>query len=287
MPESPFADTRFTSGPVHHEPAPAQFSQANGVYCRYCGSTPGLDLDFRAHRGMVFIMQFRKLPGPYCRDCGLASFRKMTGDSLVQGWWGPVSFLVANPVTLLINAVNRARLGSLAPPIPGGPSRPMDPGKPLYLRPQLLGLLVPIGLIVVLIVSATSSSSSSSHHSYPSSGSYNTYPVPTFDAPVMPTFPTAPVVPTTPATRGAKAAKVGDCVWDSNGPIQTDNTPKVEIVDCGDQRAQATVLGKPTGPTADTECDTQYPATDVIITHKVSYGGGPELEDFALCLQLK
>ncbi|APA99562.1 LppU/SCO3897 family protein [Nocardia seriolae] len=274
-PQSPFGATQSA-------PAPNQFGQANGVYCRFCGATPAIDLDFRAHRGMVFVMQYRKLPGPYCRDCGLASFRKMTGDSLVQGWWGPFSFLIANPITLLANLVNRLRVGQLPPPIPGAHSLPMDPGKPLWQRASIVGALVPLGLIVALIAAAASGSSTKSSSSRP----YYSPPT-TYSMPVIPSMPSLPVVPTTPAVRDAKSARVGDCVHDKNGDIATDDHPKLEVVDCGDARAQATVLGKPTGPTADTQCDSQYPNADVVITHKTSIGNGPEIEDFALCLQLK
>ncbi|MEC3918873.1 hypothetical protein VMT40_30035 [Nocardia sp. CDC160] len=257
--------------------------QANGIYCRYCGSTPAVDLDFRAHRGMVFIMQFRKLPGPYCRDCGLASFRKMTGDSLVQGWWGPISGFIANPVTLLINLINRARLQQVGPPIPGAPSLPMNPGRPLWQRPAIIGLFLPFLVLGLIIYSGTHGSGSSSANNYHYSG----LPSTTYTVPNVPVIPSIPSVPTTQPAHDAKSAKVGDCVWDKNGDIAKDDHPKVEVVACGDQRAQATVLAKPTGPTGDTECDNKYPATDVIITHKTSFNGGPEIEDFALCLQLK
>lgn len=270
--------------PGQPAPIPPQFSQANGVYCRYCGATPAIDLDFRAHRGMIVVMQFRKLSGPFCRECGLASFRQMTGDSLVQGWWGPISAIIANPFTLLSNLINRARLAQLPPPIPGAPSLPMDPGRPLWQRPVIIGAFIPILVIAFIAFGSGNSSSSANRNNY----HYLDAPTSTYNvAPNVPVIPSIPALPTTPATRDAKAAKVGDCVWDKNGDISKDDHPKLEVVPCGDSRAQATVLGKPTGPTADTQCDSQFPASDVIITHKTSIGGGPELEDFALCLQTK
>ncbi|MFE3194905.1 hypothetical protein ACFXHA_38275 [Nocardia sp. NPDC059240] len=122
----------------------AKSPEANGVYCNHCGATPAIDLDFHAHRAMFVISRYRKLMGPFCRDCGLASFRKMTGDSLIQGWWGPFSAFVSNPNTLLANTINRVRLRRLPPPIPGAPTLPMDPGRPLWQRPAIAGLLVPI-----------------------------------------------------------------------------------------------------------------------------------------------
>ncbi|MFE3985984.1 hypothetical protein ACFXPR_16005 [Nocardia tengchongensis] len=260
-------------------PDPARFGDANGVYCRFCGATPAIDMDFRAHRGMILMMQFRKLPGPYCRTCGLASFRKMTGDSLVQGWWGPFSFVFANPGTLLLNLVNRARLAQLPPPIPGAPSPPMDPGTPLFLRPHILGALVPILLVAFVFGNSAKSSSSSSADR--SSDHYLGAPSTTYAMPI------APPAPTTPAARGATAAIVGDCVRDTAGDLATDQHPKIEVVPCSDPQAQATVLGKPMGANAEAECDSTFPDADVVLTHKTSYGNGPEFTTFALCLTLK
>lgn len=128
---------------------------ANGVYCQYCGATPAVDTTVRAHRGMVFVMQFRKVPGPFCRDCGLATFRKMTGESLWQGWWGFASFFI-NPITILINLFARQRIAQLPPPIPGSPRLPADPGRPLYQRPEILGALffIPFLILVCTILAA-------------------------------------------------------------------------------------------------------------------------------------
>ncbi|MVU80954.1 hypothetical protein GPX89_27355 [Nocardia sp. ET3-3] len=272
---------QFPFGATQSAPSQPQFAHANGVYCRFCGATPAVDLDFRAHRGMIFLMQFRKMPGPFCRNCGLATFRKMTGDSLIQGWWGMLSFWLANPITILINLVNRVRVGQLPPPIPGAPSPSMDPGKPLWQRPSIIGALVPLGLVVAIIAAAAAGSSSSSRSS---SHPYYYNPPTTFS---MPAIPSITVPTTTAAAHDAKSAQVGDCVRDKNGDIAKDDHPKVEVVPCTDPAAQATVLAKPMGPLGDTQCDNDYPATDVIITHKTSIGSGPEIEDFALCLQLR
>ncbi|MTE15776.1 LppU/SCO3897 family protein [Nocardia aurantiaca] len=270
-------------GPNRPAPDPAQFATANGVYCLYCGSTPAIDLDFRAHCAVIILMWFRKQPGPYCRPCGLAAFRKMTGDSLIQGWWGPLSFALFNPITVLANLVNRARLAQLPPPIPGAPTLPMDPGTPLFVRPQILGLLVPIVLVGWLVSSGGNSSSSADLDK----NRYLDAPATTYPLNIAPVAPSIPVTPTTPAVRDAESAIVGDCVRDKNGDIAKDDHPAVEAVPCSDPRAQATVLAKPLGPTGDAECDSEYPNTDVIITHATGHAGDPEIEDFALCLVLK
>ncbi|MFE3195146.1 hypothetical protein ACFXHA_39510 [Nocardia sp. NPDC059240] len=96
-------------------------------------------------------MQYRKMVGPFCRDCGVAAFREMTAETLVQGWWGLISFLIANPVTILANLVNRVRIGALAAPVPGSPALAAFPAKPLLRRWEILGLLVPLTPILLLL----------------------------------------------------------------------------------------------------------------------------------------
>ncbi|WP_280398069.1 hypothetical protein [Nocardia carnea] len=77
------------------------------------------------------------------RDCGLAVFRQMQGDSLWQGWWSALCALI-NPVVLLNNLGERAELLRLGAPVPGAPHTPLDPGKPLTRRPQIIGMVMPV-----------------------------------------------------------------------------------------------------------------------------------------------
>ncbi|WP_067686705.1 hypothetical protein [Nocardia jejuensis] len=153
--------TSFTGGPAMggagqpmQVPAQPPMSTANGVYCRYCGATPALQVDIRGHRGLLIIMQFLRSPGPYCRDCGIATFRKMTEETLLLGWWGLLSVLIT-PFVLLGNLSTRKQLLALPAPIPGSPRPPMSPGKPLTHRPAgVIGLVIasiPV-LIAVLIL---------------------------------------------------------------------------------------------------------------------------------------
>ncbi|MFD6101447.1 hypothetical protein ACFWFQ_02155 [Nocardia salmonicida] len=130
-------------------------STANGVYCAYCGSTPAARVDIRGHRGFVIFMQLLKSPGPFCRDCGLATYRKMTVESMWIGWWGFLSAVI-NPVTLLINLGPRSTLTKLPPPIPGGPRIPMQPGKPLFHRVEfLLAVALILGGPIILLALAS------------------------------------------------------------------------------------------------------------------------------------
>lgn len=98
-------------------------------------------------------MQFRKLPGPFCRNCGLAYTRQMSADTLIAGWWGIASMLIT-PVVLLHNAVLLRLFAAM--PAPQGPApgrRPTDPGSPLTRRPQMLVLAIPVALVLAIVVS--------------------------------------------------------------------------------------------------------------------------------------
>jgi hypothetical protein len=102
---------------------------------------------------MILLMQFRSVEGPFCRDCGVAAFRQMSADTMWQGWWGVASFFIT-PVVLLINLALRNRVTALPPPQPNpwGTSRhPLNPGRPLMLRPGALVGLIPMGGFVILV----------------------------------------------------------------------------------------------------------------------------------------
>jgi len=145
---------------------PAQVQQgpdggpAGGMLrCRICGCGPAAAVTFRGHQGMVFIMRFLSVKGPFCRDCGLATFRDLTSRTLVQGWWGYASSVIT-PFTVLINLLRRGRVARLDPPQPApyATSRPpLDPGDPLYARPMaIIGAAIPVVLALVLVIVATS-----------------------------------------------------------------------------------------------------------------------------------
>nr|WNW41181.1 hypothetical protein RKE32_28465 [Streptomyces sp. Li-HN-5-13] len=130
--------------------APAGPGFHPGPFCRFCGSMPAVEATVRGHQGFLVMMRFLRLPGPFCRDCGTATVRRMTANSLWQGWWG-VASMVINPVTMLMNLVTWLKLRKLPAPVPGAPGTPMPTGRPLYLRPQVLGLLVPLAVVGAIV----------------------------------------------------------------------------------------------------------------------------------------
>jgi hypothetical protein len=85
--------------------------------CRFCGRAPAVQATVRAHRGMILIMQWRHLRGPFCRECGMRALRKLTTDTLWQGWWGPISLVLGTPFALLSNLFAWMRIRSLPAPV--------------------------------------------------------------------------------------------------------------------------------------------------------------------------
>ncbi|MFC5906612.1 LppU/SCO3897 family protein [Streptacidiphilus monticola] len=144
--------------------------EPNGVNCRFCGAYPAVDTTVRAHRGMIVIMQWRHLRGPFCRTCGIASVRRLTADTLWQGWWGYGSAIIT-PFILLRNLFAYNKIKKLPAPAPGQPGQQMDPGQPLLRRPAALGFLIPIAALVVLIAAiALSAAASASSPQYAKAG---------------------------------------------------------------------------------------------------------------------
>lgn len=128
---------------------PSAHAPAMAVRCRFCGSVPAVPLTIYEHNGYILLMTFKNMKGPYCRDCGLHVWRRMTDTTLLRGWLGMLSFFIA-PATAIINVVNQPKLTSLRPPEPGsGAHAPADPGRDLFHR---AGVYVYMGVIAVVLL---------------------------------------------------------------------------------------------------------------------------------------
>jgi hypothetical protein len=130
-------------------PHPVATPEQGAYGCRICGALPVADTKVRGHQGMVLLMRFLSRQGPFCRDCGLATVREMTASTLWQGWWGPLSLFIT-PITVLSNLGPWSAVRRLGPPT-GGVLPPLNPGRPLWLRPAALALLVPAVLLVLAV----------------------------------------------------------------------------------------------------------------------------------------
>ncbi|WP_436779435.1 hypothetical protein [Streptomyces sp. URMC 126] len=119
-----------------------------------CGGFPAAQVTIRRHQGLVIMMRFFSQKGRFCRTCGTALLRDMTAKTCWQ-WWSPFSLIVFTPLTLLWNLFVHTRLRKLPPPAPGAHGPQPDPGAPLFSRPQVIGLLGPVGWYAVLLLSLT------------------------------------------------------------------------------------------------------------------------------------
>jgi hypothetical protein len=145
--------------------AAAQFSAAPPPPtppCRSCGSVPAADVTFRRNEGYILMRRTYVYRGPFCRDCGIAMFRKATAKALLTGWWGYIS-VVMTPVYLITNIKPRLAVGRLSAPQSPAPGRqPLPVGRPVYLRWQFAGVLLPIAVVALIIGLVQSGSSSGS-----------------------------------------------------------------------------------------------------------------------------
>jgi hypothetical protein len=129
----------------------AQAASPNGPSCRFCGGLPAAMVNFHGHRGMVFVMQFLKTDGPFCRTCGTAVMRDMSAKTMVRGWWGYGSWIFSS-IALIRNAAAYNRVKHLPPAAPAPGAQQLDPGAELMKRPEAFGLLVPVGLVLFFLI---------------------------------------------------------------------------------------------------------------------------------------
>ncbi|MEU6918728.1 DUF6508 domain-containing protein [Streptomyces olindensis] len=124
--------------------------------CRFCGGSPAVDVAFRAHRGLVVLMGFRRTDGPMCLTCGLAVYRALTTHTLAWGWWSPLSLFVFAPLTLVRNVLAVRKVKKLPAPGPGTLGPRYDPGVPVRRRPRAYIALIPVLWVLFMIVTGLS-----------------------------------------------------------------------------------------------------------------------------------
>ena|SRR5665213_335280 len=83
--------------------------------CMVCGGTPAARITLRSVVAFVVMGVTSSQHGVFCRDCGLAAFRKRMNQTLLTGWWGVVHFFI-NLGVILGNLSARSRLMRLGPP---------------------------------------------------------------------------------------------------------------------------------------------------------------------------
>lgn len=124
-------------------------------HCVLCGYTPAADVNLHQHRGVLIFPMWRRDKGPFCRACGLTTFRDRTATTLAWTFWSVISVVLV-PVTLFLNLRARRQLLGLAAPaerLEGvvTPNRaPLPPSKAVLARP--MSVLSPLLLTAVLAV---------------------------------------------------------------------------------------------------------------------------------------
>lgn len=90
---------------------------AGALRCRVCGRGPARDFVIRRHVGMLLMQRFVKLRAPLCREHGVQLAKQYLGKTLVQGWWGYISFFV-NWFVLVTDLVVLSQAKKLPEPQP-------------------------------------------------------------------------------------------------------------------------------------------------------------------------
>jgi hypothetical protein len=119
--------------------------------CVHCGRQPTANVELRSNTGMVLTRRLAVVTGPYCRDCGLALFRRHMDHTLLLGWWGVTSFF-GNFVAVARNVRAWSALRRLTAPVGPPEQRPLDPGRPLVGRFGVWAVAAAV-LVLALVLS--------------------------------------------------------------------------------------------------------------------------------------
>src|SRR5947208_820743 len=62
--------------------------------CQICGRAPAATVKLRRHVGMIIVQRFVRATPTLCREHGIQISKEFLNKTLVQGWWGVISFFV-------------------------------------------------------------------------------------------------------------------------------------------------------------------------------------------------
>lgn len=161
VPGNPYS----ASGEYGYAPAPGNYAPAPSGYagpaptsyappapaCRACGGQSAANFKVRSHMGILILMRFEHLDGPFCRACGIAVVRQMTTRTLCLGWWGPFSLVIVNPFTLVWNLFAYLKYSKLPPSTPAPGRAHVDTGPPVLRRPQAYVALIPLAWAIWVV----------------------------------------------------------------------------------------------------------------------------------------
>ncbi len=117
--------------------------------CLVCGRTPTADVRFQGPHGIPDTEWPHAVIGPFCRECGEATFRRTTEWHLGRSWCSiPALF------TVLENLSARRSIRKLSAPA-GEARATMPPGRPMWQRRRTASVLVPIVVVIAAVVFGT------------------------------------------------------------------------------------------------------------------------------------
>jgi len=85
--------------------------------CQVCGRQPAIQITVRRHIGMIILQKFVRAKPTLCRVHGEQVVKAFLKKTLVEGWWGIISFFV-NFFVIAADLAELSRLRKLAPPTP-------------------------------------------------------------------------------------------------------------------------------------------------------------------------
>ncbi|HVX86200.1 MAG TPA: hypothetical protein VH253_15560 [Phycisphaerae bacterium] len=100
--------------------------------CQACGrNAPTKHVRYYQNIGMLFMRQLRTVDGSFCKRCSRHFFLKLTGLTLVTGWWGLISaimnpFLIINNVVRFVGTLSLAEGADATAPLRAGYERPRE-----------------------------------------------------------------------------------------------------------------------------------------------------------------
>jgi hypothetical protein len=102
------------------------------MVCRLCGRGPARNVFLMRNIGMVIAFRAIRFKGPLCKEHAAQMANDFLSKTLVQGWWGIISFFV-NFVAVVVDlrAAGMAKK-MLEPVAPAATQMPPPPGAPSF-----------------------------------------------------------------------------------------------------------------------------------------------------------
>lgn len=115
--------------------------------CQVCRRSPAAPLSMEKQTGMVLSQRSATANVVVCHPCGTAMFRQAQAHNIAFGWWGIIAFF-ANISALIGNSTRFREHRSVGAPTAMPLATPLNPGRPVWQRWQMI---VPVALIAALV----------------------------------------------------------------------------------------------------------------------------------------